>query len=281
VNNAVVRRAYKQSEAGKAANKRYDESEKGKATAKRARTSEKGKATAKRARTSEKGKATEKRYAKSEKGKATAKRARTSENGKAANKRYDESEKGKAANKRCTANRQDRRRASTAMRMDNTILCAANKLISGRIKTSPTFVERTGFASEAEFLAAVEATFQPGMTFANNGTVWELDHNVPREAYDFDDPEDIKRCWSPKNVHALTCSANAEKSWKLIDQYILEAGLECLPVAWNGKFPDNDFKIAHDANMTARKILDDEAAEEEQPSSSSGAIEETPDSDSD
>jgi hypothetical protein len=216
-----------------------------------------------------------------EEGKAANKRYKTSEKGKERNKRYREGDAGQAAAKRFASNLHDRRLASTAMRMDNTIQGASNFLISGRIMTSPTFIARTGFASETEFLSAVEATFAPGMTFANHGTVWELDHKIPREAYDFDDPEDVKRCWSPKNVHALTKAANMEKSWKLVDQYILEAGLECLPVAWNGKFPDTDFKIAHAAKMTARKILDDEAAEEEQPSSSSGAIEETPDSDSD
>jgi hypothetical protein len=209
-----------------------------------------------------------------------------SEAGKEADKRYREGDAGQESAKRFREHRQDRRRASTAMQMDCTIQCASNKLISGRLKTSPTFVERTGFASEAAFLSSVEATFAPGMTFANHSPVWELDHKIPREAYDFDDPEDVRRCWSPKNVHALTRSANAEKSWKLVDQYIFEAGVECLPVAWNDRLPDADFKNAHAAKMLARKILQDEAAaeveEEEQPSSSSGLfVEEAPDSDSD
>jgi hypothetical protein len=272
---------YSESEAGKARDKRYDESEAGKARDKRYSDSEKGKATEKRYAESEKGKATAKRYDESEKGKATAKRARTSEKGKEREKRYREGDAGQETAKRFAANRQDRRRASTAMQMDATILCAANKLISGSQKTSPSFIERTGFASEAAFLAAVEATFAPGMTFANNGTVWELDHKIPREAYDFDDPEDVRRSWSPKNVHALTKAANLEKSWKLIDQYVAEAGVETFPVAWNGKFPDADFKNAHAAKMMAWKILEDEAAAAaEQPSGSNdfGPIE-VPDSD--
>ena len=293
-NAAVVKRAYAKSEKGKERNKRYAESEKGKERNKRYAESEKGKEANKRYDESEKGKATEKRYHESEKGKERNKRAKTSEKGKATQKRYAESEKGKEADKRYregdagqanakrfAANRQDRRRASTAMRIDHTIHCASNGLISGRRKKSPKFVKLTGFASEASFLAAVRATFQPGMTFSNHGAVWELDHKIPREAYDFDDPEDVRRCWSAKNVHALTVADNAEKSWKMVDQYILEAGLECLPVAWKGQFPDADFKIAHAAKMMARKILEDEAAEEEQPSNSNGAMEEAPDSDSD
>jgi hypothetical protein len=280
-NNAARKRAYKQTEAGKAAKKRYDESEKGKERDKRYDESEAGKARDKRYDESEKGKAANKRYAESEKGKATDKRYDESEAGKAAQKRYREGDAGQETAKRFVDNRQDRRRASTAMRMDATILCAANKLISGRIQTSPSFIERTGFASEAAFLTAVEATFAPGMTFANNGTDWELDHKIPREAYDFDKPEDVRRSWSAKNVHALTKAANKEKSWKLVDQYVAEAGVETFPVAWNGKFPDADFKNAHNAKIMAWKILEDEAAAAaEQPSGSNdfGPLE-APDSD--
>jgi hypothetical protein len=220
-------------------------------------------------------------YNKSEKGKAREKRYDESEKGKAANKRYREGDAGQAKAKRSADNRQDRRRESTAMRMDNTILCASNKLMSGRRETSPTFVDRTGFASESEFLNVVNATFQPGMTWANHGTVWELDHKIPREAYDFDNPDDVKRCWSPKNVHALTKAANKEKSWKMIDQYIFEAGPECMPVSWNGKFPDADFKLQHAAKMMAHKMMmedDDEPPEEDVAGSSSGPMQ-APDSD--
>jgi hypothetical protein len=298
-NSAEAKRAFKASEAGKEADKRYKQSEAGKEADKRYKQSEAGKEADKRYKQSEAGKEAEKRhnatdsakeskkeYKQSEAGKEADKRYNQSEAGKEADKRYREGDAGQETAKRFAANRKDRRRASTAMQMDGTIQCASNKLISGRTKTSPTFVERTGFASESAFLAAVEATFQPGMAFANHGPVWELDHKIPREAYDFDDPEDVRRCWSPKNVHALTRSANAEKSWKLVDQYIFEAGVECLPVAWNDRLPDADFKNAHAAKMLARKILQDEAAaeveEEEQPSSSSGLfVEEAPDSDSD
>jgi hypothetical protein len=237
----------------------------------------------------EEGKEANKRYKKSEKGKATNKRYDQSEKGRAADKRYNKSEKGQETAKRYregdagqeTAKRRlDRFRASTAMQMDNNIISASNCLISGRYQTSPTFIARTGFASEAAFLSAVEATFEPGMTFSNHGTVWQLDHKIPRDAYNFDKPEDVKRCWSAKNVHALACLANKEKSWKLIDQYVAEAGVETFPVAWNGKFPTAEFKIEHAAKMMAQKMIEEEAAAAaEQPSGSNdfGPIE-APDS---
>ena len=142
--------------------------------------------------------------------------------------------------------------------MDDTILRTSSWLLSGRHKTSPTFLERTGFASEQEFFDAVEATFHlvPGANWDNYGTVCQLDHKIPREAFDFNNPEDIKRCWSAKNVHAMTPQANMEKSWKLEDRYIAEAGVECFPVAWDGKAPDEAFKNAHAEKMMAPKSVE-------------------------
>ena len=233
-------------------------------------------------------------YKKTDAGKAVEKRYKSGDAGKAAEKRYREGDAGQAASNRSSDHRTARRRESPAMRMDDTIMSASNCLISGRYQTSPTFVERTSFESAAGYLKVIEKTFAPGMTFANNGTVWEIDHKIPREAYDFDNPVDIKRCWSAKNVHAVTAAANKAKHWKLVDQYVAEAGVENFPVSWNGKFPDKDFKIAHDAKMTAHKIIEEEYMTEEdemieedasnQPSGSNdfGPIETpVPDSDSD
>ena len=196
-------------------------------------------------RASDHGKAAEQLYRQSDAGKDRAKRARTSEAGKATVERF-------------TQHRQDRHRASSAMRMDRAIVCASSQLLSDHRKTSPTFLERTGFASEQEFFDAVEATFHlvPGAKWDNYGTVWQLDHKIPREAYDFNNPEDIKRCWSAKNVHAMTPEANKEKSWKLEDRYIAEAGVECYPLAWDGKAPDEAFKKAHTEKMLAPKSVE-------------------------
>ena len=216
--------------------------------------SEDGKAAKKRAQTSDKCKASQKRYDESEKGKETRKRFWTSD-------------KGKAAIKRSADNLTERHRDSTAMRMDHKILGNSNWLL-GRGETSPKFIKRTSFTSEVQYLGVVKATFAPGMNFANHGTVWELDHKIPREAYNFEDPEDAKRCWSVKNVHAMTVADNKAKHWYLVDEYITAAGVENFPKAWNGKFPDAAFKADHNAKMLAQKAIDDKEAAEEQPSGS-------------
>jgi len=244
---------------------------------------EAGKAAQKRFKTSDKGKVVIKRYDESELGKATDKRYAESELGKASQKRYREGDAGQAAAKRFSDRRTERRHESTAMRMDDTIMSASNSLIRGHRMTSPTFLKRTSFASEVQFFEVLEATFAPGMNFKNHGPAWETEHKIPREAYDFDDPDDVKRCWSAKNVHAMTPEANMEKSWKLIDEYITAAGVENFPKAWNGKVPDAAFKAAHNAKMVAQKAIEaEEEAASEQPSGSNdvGPMESS-DSDSD
>ena len=250
-----LKAAYKKTDAGKEAKKRY--------------------------KSGDAGKAADKRYKSGDSHKAAYKRYKSGDAGKAAAKRYHEGDAGQAATKRRADHRQDRRRASPAIQLDSAIQCASHKLISGSIQTSPTFVQRTGFESAEDFLSVVYETFVTGvMTFSNHGTAWHLDHKIPREAYDFDNPVDIKRCWSAKNVHAMTPAANMEKSWKLIDQYVAEAGVENFPVAWQGKFPDNDFKIAHAAKMMAQKMIEEDTNNQPSGSNDFGPIE-APDSDSD
>ena len=263
-NHASAQRKYFESDKCKEAQKRYAQSDKGKEAKKRYKQSDKGKECDKRFNQSDKGKEVQrranKRFRQSDKGKEAFKRYVQSDKGKEAQKRYREGEAGQSASKRYRKRRTSHRQVSSAMRLDKNVARLSNLLISSRVKRSKTFIKRTGFCSETAFLSAVRATFPPdgSMTFKNHGTKWQLDHKIPREAYDFDNPEDVKRCWSAKNIQAITPEANKEKSWKLVDQYIAEAGVECFPISWNGKFPDTDFKIAHSAKMLTRKKVSDD-----------------------
>jgi hypothetical protein len=257
-NNTSVNRA-----ANNAAHKKTD---KGKATRKRAKTSEKGKAAQKRFKTSEKGKATNKKYDTSEKGKAKKKRAKTSEKGKAANKKYNTSEKGKAKEKRYregdagqaaaerfSAKRQKRRQESPALRLAGAIKYAANNLLAGRIDNSPTFLERTPFDSEAQFLAHMEAECRKNDLVFEDRDSWTIDRKIPEEAYDFDNRDDVLRCWSPANITAMTHHDNMEKSWKFTDHWIASAGPACYPLSWQNRPPTKEMKKAHHDRMMAPK----------------------------
>ena len=209
-----------------------------------------------------KGKASITRYKNGESGKAKNKRYRDGEAGKATNKRYKKGEAGQATADRFAAKRTKRRQKSEAMRLDNNIMCAADHLIRGEHETSPTFVARTAFTSSKEFLDVVKAScVLKGLDFDKRET-WELDHKIPREAFDFEDLEDVKRCWSAANIHVMTPADNKEKSWKLIDEWIAEAGPACYPAAWDGKPPTEEMKKAHHEKMMAEKPVADDDDDE-------------------
>jgi hypothetical protein len=175
--------------------------------------------------------------------------------GKAAKKRYREGDAGQATLKRSSVKRQKRRQESPAMRLALCIKAAANVLLIGRNETSPTFLERTSFDSEAQFLAHMEAECRKnGLDFEDRDS-WTIDRKIPEEAYDFDNPDDVLRCWSPSNITAMTGHDNKEKSWKLIDHWIASAGPACYPLSWQNKLPTEEMKKAHHDRMVAPKPI--------------------------
>jgi hypothetical protein len=185
---------------------------------------------------------------------ASQKRYRHGTAGNAASQRYRYGAAGQATADRFRAKRQKRRQQSSAMRLDNAIMAAADGLISCRRKTSPTFVERTG-VSEGALLAHMRVVCeQRGFAFEDRN-MWQLDHKIPREAYDFDNPDDVRRCWSLYNLHAMTKADNMQKSWHLLDHFIASAGPGCFPAAWQGAPPTEDMKRAHNDKCVAAKAL--------------------------
>ncbi len=238
-NNAENNKRFKQSEKGKASEKRFKQSEKGKASNKRYAQSEKGKAAMKRKNQSEKGKASNKRYAQSEKGKAKQKSARQSEKGKASRKRFLETKK-------------KRRAADPAYCLMGNISRLAVFLVSLEKKNSPAFVKRTSFTSGANFRNHIRReAAKRGWTLADHGTKFQIEHKIPQEAFDFNDTEDVKRCWSHANVHAMTKEENMAKSYTIVDALCLDVGAEKYPKAWGGRIPSEEEKQAFYAKCRA------------------------------
>lgn len=200
-------------------------------------------------RNSDHGKALIKEYFASPGGKAARKRVNDSPGTRALHKKYwdkngrrvqatfRKTEKGKAHQKRCSESRLKKISESPALQLRFKIAQQAKDAIRGR--NSALFSERTAFSSSAEYRAALEITFRDDMSFDNYGSVWQCDHRIPQSAYDFSDPDDVRRCWSKTNVQALTPEQNLVKSWKIIDSECLSAGVECFPNSWNGAIPDD------------------------------------------
>jgi hypothetical protein len=68
----------------------------------------------------------------------------------------------------------------------------------------------------ADLKRHLERQFRRGMNWSNYGSVWSVDHIVPRSAYAFktaDDP-DFKACWALPNLQPLPSIENISKGRK-------------------------------------------------------------------
>jgi hypothetical protein len=57
---------------------------------------------------------------------------------------------------------------------------------------------------------------------------YHIDHIIPCAVYDFNNPEDIKKCWNPKNLRIITAEENRKKNDKLDFDLIKKYNIEYL-----------------------------------------------------
>lgn len=62
--------------------------------------------------------------------------------------------------------------------------------------------------------AYLEEQFQPGMTWANHGPVWHIDHIKPCAAFDLSSPEQQRICFHWTNLQPLFATENLKKGDK-------------------------------------------------------------------
>lgn len=218
----------------------------------RHKKTDKGKASNAKYKKGDTRKASNAKYAKGDAGKATNARYAKGDKRKASNAKYTKGTAGKATRKRTLAMRKARRAADPAYSKRETTAVAAAALISGKQRTSELLIERTEFVSEESFLAhmASEAA-KLGFSLKDHGSRWEVEHKIPQDAYDFDNPVDVKRCWSYSNLHAMPPKDNKEKSFKILDELVREVDSDFWPLRWKGKMPTPAEKEAFYAKVKA------------------------------
>jgi hypothetical protein len=201
----AARRAWRQTEAGKASDKMYNDSPAHKAAVRAYQATDRGKEIAKKvkAKMKENGKlqAIIARYHLTDKYKAKIIRDNHKPNSKEIQQRYYLKRRLEAGTKLCDA-------------MKASIYAALKAKKNGR-----KWESLVGYTLE-ELMEHVEAQFKPGMTWANYGK-WHLDHVIPRVAHCYEDSNDsdFKRCWALENLQPLWASENKVKSAKIVKPF--------------------------------------------------------------
>jgi len=63
----------------------------------------------------------------------------------------------------------------------------------------------------------LEGQFRKGMTWANYGTHWHVDHLLPCASFDHNDPEQIRQCWHWTNLRPMWAKDNIAKGAKITE----------------------------------------------------------------
>ena len=59
------------------------------------------------------------------------------------------------------------------------------------------------------------------MSWDNYGTFWNIDHIIPQSLYNLQDKNELKKCWSLRNLRPLLKTKNKEKS-DMLDLRLIE-----------------------------------------------------------
>ena len=99
---------------------------------------------------------------------------------------------------------------------------------------SPNTIKATSFRSAVDARVHMREQLSDGMTVSNYGSVWSVDHRIPKSAYDHSDPEDVRRCWSKPNMRPMHSTANKEKLTRVLPEQVAKVPQELWPKAWEG-----------------------------------------------
>jgi hypothetical protein len=88
--------------------------------------------------------------------------------------------------------------------LNDCISSAINSSLRKGIKAGRSWELLLGYTVD-QLKRHMEKQFSPGMTWENYGKHWEIDHNLPVSAFNFEKPEDLdfRRCWALKNLRPL------------------------------------------------------------------------------
>jgi len=131
----------------------------------------------------------------------------------------------KAANAKCKAWKQDNkdlvrstRKAYWTKRYATDPLYRIQHLMRGRFKCAVKKESRGRYSclkligmQLKEYKIYLQGQFRDGMTWENQGVVWEIDHIRPCASFDLTDPAQQAECFAWHNTQPLLCNENRRK----------------------------------------------------------------------
>ena len=138
--------------------------------------------------------------------------------------------------------------ADPGMKLMEYMCDAVRRMIRDPEQTTSHYVAHIDFKTRDQLRAHLESTWQPGMDWSNHGVdriggprVWHVGHRIPQVYFKGGTAEDVRRCWSKKNVFAQWAKENNGQYTKLPPNSVLMSMRNVWPVGW-GDRPGKEFK---------------------------------------
>lgn len=131
------------------------------------------------------------------------------------------------------------------------------RLMNGSKEKSVTVFSKTAFKNSESVVSHFKSNLKDGMTMENHGGVWEMEHTIPCHWYDHTDPDDVIRCWDPKNMSCMFKRENWSKGVDIpADDVLMAIGPANWPKSWNGQIPDKEKLRAEFVANRVRKSVE-------------------------
>jgi hypothetical protein len=152
--------------------------------------------------------------------KALKKAYRASARGKMKEKEYHSTDEFLAKCReyaKTSAGKANRKRSYDNNKLSQKLTNGLNRILHGG--DSPTSLSHMPFSSSEEIRMHFKSKLPPEWEMSDYGVKWTVDHHIPRSAYNHNDPDDVRRCWSPSNMHPMASKENKEKGNKVLPEH--------------------------------------------------------------
>lgn len=168
---------------------------------------------------------------------------------KKSRKEWEVTEHGKQVLKNCWNNRRIKVMNNPGLRLQEALMASMRERLRGERhdEQSVKLSLYTDFKSIDDLVSHFKTKLKPGMTLDNYGEYWSIGHRIPQRYYDFNDPNEIKKCNSLRNLdcdyeinpNPLNEPTNKEKNDTIPDDVELNSiGVDLWPKLFDGCMND-------------------------------------------